>query len=68
MITLTICSRTSPQRERGYFVAWDGNIIHDNPHSCKVELKSDRTRRGSKATFRKLFPEKKIPHADMRWL
>ena len=64
MITLTIFSRTSQRREKGYFVAWDGNIIHDNPHSCKMKLKSNRTRRGSKATFRKLFLEKKISHAD----
>ena len=49
----------------GHFVAWDGNIIHDNPRSCKVELESDRTRKGSKATFRKLFPEKNFPHADV---
>ena len=49
----------------GYFVVCDGNIIHDNPHNCKVELKSDRTKIGRKATFRKLFPEKKFPRIDV---
>ena len=46
-------------------MTWYGNIIHNNPHIYNVELKSNCTRRGSKATFRKLFPEKKIPHADV---
>ena len=49
----------------GHFVAWDENIIHDNPCSCKVEHKPEHTRKGSKATFRKLFPEKNFPHADV---
>ena len=57
-LVLAIKLHNSKDVSWGHFVAWDGNIIHDNPHSCKVELKSDRTKRGIKATFRKLFPQK----------
>ena len=64
-LELAIKLRNSKDESWGHFVAWDGDIIHDNPHSYKVEFKSDRTRRGSKATFRKLFPKKKFPHADV---
>ena len=65
-LVLAIKLRNSNDDSWGHFIAWDRNIIHhDNPHSYKVELKSDRTRKGSKATFRKLFPKKKFPHADV---
>ena len=32
---------------------------------CCWQLESDHTKKGSKATFRKLFPEKNFPHADV---
>ena len=64
-LVLTFKLRNSKGDSWGHFVAWDGNIIHDNPHSCKVELELDRTKKGSKATFRKLFLEKNFPHADV---
>ena len=64
-LVLTVKLRSSNNDSWGHFMGWDGHIIHDNPHSCKVELESDRTKKGSKATFRKLFPEKKFPHADV---
>ena len=64
-LVLAIKLHNSKDVSWGHFVARDGNIIHDNSHSCKMELKSNRTKRGSKATFRKLFPEKKIPRADV---
>ena len=64
-LVLPIKLRNSNNDSWGHFVAWDGSIIHDNLHCCKVEFKSNRTRRGIKATFRKLFPEKKFPHADV---
>ena len=45
---LAVKLRDSKDNSWGHVVAWDGNIIHDNPHSCKVELESDLTRKGSK--------------------
>ena len=40
-----------------HFVAWDGSIIHDHPYICKVNKVSDRTREGSRALFKKFFPQ-----------
>ena len=64
-LVLAVKLRNSNNDSWGHFVGWDGHIIHDNPRSCKMELESDRTKKRSKATFRKLFPKKKFPHADM---
>ena len=27
-----------------HFVAWDGNVIYNSPHNCKVNLRSDCTK------------------------
>ena len=64
-LVLAVKIRNSKGDSWGHFVAWDGNIIHNNLRNYKVELESDRTRKRSKATFRKLFPEKNFPHADV---
>ena len=64
-LVLTVKLRNSKGNSWGHFVAWDRNIIHDHLRGCEVELESDRTKKGSKATFRKLFPEKNFPHADV---
>ena len=64
-LVLAVKLRNSKGDSWGHFVGWDGNIIHDNLRSYKVELESDHTKKGRKATFRKLFPEKNFPHADM---
>ena len=48
-----------------HFVAWDGKVIYDSPHNCKVNLKSDRTKKGNKAVFKKLFSEKEFSSRDI---
>ena len=48
-----------------HFVAWDGKVIYDSPHNCKVNLKSDRTKKGSKAVFKELFSEKEFSSRDI---
>ena len=48
-----------------HFVAWDGKVIFDSPRNCKVNLKSDHTKEGSKAMFKKLFFEKKFSSRDI---
>ena len=48
-----------------HFVAWDGKVIYDSPHHCKVNLTSDRTKEGSKAVFKKLFSKKEFSSRDV---
>ena len=48
-----------------HFVAWDGKVIYNSPHHCKVNLTSNRTKEGSKAVFKKLFSEKEFSSRDV---
>jgi len=40
---------------QSHFVAWDGSIIHDFPHSLKISSADRRTATASEAAFDKLF-------------
>ena len=50
---------------RNNFVAWDGKVIYDSPHHCKVNLTSNHTKEGSKTVFKKLFSEKEFSSRDV---
>ena len=44
--------------DMNHFVAWDGDVIHDRPHLCKVNDTSDRTDKGSRKVFDKLYSKR----------
>ena len=48
-----------------HFVAWDGKVIYDSPHNCKVNLRSNCTKEGSNDVFKKLFSEEELSSRDV---